>query len=281
MDKKELLIQAWKEVFDVDEVAEDADFFEEGGDSIKAVQLSSWLMERGVKLDLAQIFNKPVLSQMAEILEDTKPVQIPKELMTKEGLEKKFQEYMAGQASLEGQKPQSAPEQPGETQWMGYTQAMPQPVGSMPVQTGAASEFNMMMSMFQTILAQQQVMLQMLQMTIARTMAPAPLFPAAGFPGAIPQARPVTAAEQPAAKPGADGAKKAQESAEAVLDGALSGLLNKKYSKTEDLFEQGLTSLDTVKLVTMCGENGYTLTMQDIYMHSTFEELVACMKPGK
>ena len=59
MDKKELLIQAWKEVFDVDEVAEDADFFEEGGDSIKAVQLSSWLMVRGVKLDLAQIFNKP------------------------------------------------------------------------------------------------------------------------------------------------------------------------------------------------------------------------------
>jgi len=192
MDKKELLIQAWKEVFDVDEVAEDADFFEEGGDSIKAVQLSSWLMERGVKLDLAQIFNKPVLSQMAEILEDTKPVQIPKELMTKEGLEKKFQEYMAGQASLEGQKPQSAPEQSGETRWMGYPQAMPQPVGFMPVQTGAASEFNMMMSMFQTILAQQQVMLQMLQMTIARTMVPAPLFPAAGFPGAIPQAQPVT-----------------------------------------------------------------------------------------
>ena len=37
----EELRQAWKEVFGVEEVADDADFFAEGGDSIKAVQLSS------------------------------------------------------------------------------------------------------------------------------------------------------------------------------------------------------------------------------------------------
>ena len=39
--KKELLKQAWKDVFGVDEVADDADFFVEGGDSVRAIQLSS------------------------------------------------------------------------------------------------------------------------------------------------------------------------------------------------------------------------------------------------
>ena len=77
----ELLKQAWKEVFEVDEVADDADFFEEGGDSIKAVQLASWLMQKGVKLDLGKIFYTPVLSQMAETLEETDPVYVPDELM--------------------------------------------------------------------------------------------------------------------------------------------------------------------------------------------------------
>ena len=55
-EKKELLKQAWKEVFDVNEVADDADFFDEGGDSIKAVELSSWLIQKGIKPDLGKIF---------------------------------------------------------------------------------------------------------------------------------------------------------------------------------------------------------------------------------
>jgi aryl carrier-like protein len=71
------------------------------------------------------------------------------------------------------------------------------------------------------------------------------------------------------------------KSAEAVLEQVLSALLKNGFSKTEDLFEQGLTSLDTVKIVTRCGEHGYSVKMQDIYMHSTFDELVKCMTPGK
>ena len=74
---------------------------------------------------------------------------------------------------------------------------------------------------------------------------------------------------------------KPEHTAEEVLDHVLSGIFKKEYSKTEDLFEQGLTSLDTVKMVTRCGEHGYALSMQDIYMHSTFEELIKCMTPGK
>ncbi len=55
-EMKELLREAWKEVFETEEVSDDADFFEEGGDSIKAVQLSSWLVQKGVKLDLERFF---------------------------------------------------------------------------------------------------------------------------------------------------------------------------------------------------------------------------------
>ena len=92
--------------------------------------------------------------------------------------------------------------------------------------------------------------------------------------------------DKPIDKPNVIGIKpvkvtKPEYSAEEVLDHVLSGIFKDGYSKTEDLFEQGLTSLDTVKMVTRCGEHGYSLSMQDIYMKSTFEELAACMKPGE
>ena len=92
--------------------------------------------------------------------------------------------------------------------------------------------------------------------------------------------------DHPIEKPNVIGIQKAkvikpEKSAEEVLEHVLSGLLPNGYSKEKDLFEQGLTSLDTVKMVTRCGEHGYRLSMQDIYMHSTFEGLIACMKPGE
>lgn len=49
------------------------------GDSIKAIQLISWLMQKGVKLDMLKIFTAPVLGEMAESLEETKPMFVPKE----------------------------------------------------------------------------------------------------------------------------------------------------------------------------------------------------------
>ena len=172
--------------------------------------------------------------------------------------------------------------------------------------SGRDAEFNMMMSMFQTILSQQQVMLQMLQLSISR-MAAFPVVPPMSPPtGQVPSAwnlanrlSPTAMAQfqqemakysshkvdKPIDKPNVMGIRPAQvtkptHSAEEVLDHVLSGLLPKGYSKTEDLFAQGLTSLDTVKMVTRCGEHGYALSMQDIYMNSTFVELVKRMKPG-
>ncbi len=50
------------------------------------------------------------------------------------------------------------------------------------------------------------------------------------------------------------------------------------FNKDEDFFAQGLTSFDTVKMVTRCAEDGYQLDLKDIYMHSTFDELIPCLK---
>ena len=422
-EKKELLMQAWKEIFEVEQVSEDADFFEDGGDSIKAVQLSSWLLQKGIKLDLGKIFYTPVLSQMAETLEETDPVYVPEEMVTKELIGSKIDGIMKNMDSgkvpdkaqneqicdpqsmpqktadqLNGQicDPQSMPQKTAD-QLNGQIcdpQSMPQKAAdqlngqncdpqsmaqkaadqlngqncdpqSMPRKaadqlngqncdpqsmaqkaadqlngqicdpygmpadnrlTQAAilpnnQEYGTMISMFQTILQQQQVMLQMMQVMLTRMTPvvqnpfPAPFQGNARRPfpmkasksfsegkrinhkGQIPeaakealrrqmekyQAHPV---DKPIDKPNVIGIKpakvtKPEYSAEEVLDHVLSGIFKDGYSKTEDLFEQGLTSLDTVKMVTRCGEHGYALSMQDIYMKSTFEELVACMKPGE
>ena len=393
------LRQAWKEVFEVEEVADDADFFAEGGDSIKAVQLSSWLQQKGIKLDLGKIFYMPVFSDMAETLEETEPMYVPDELMTKELINEKLSDIMqnggeaqgaseaaqpdaqvcdprdmpAAKPQADGQvcdpkampqadaqvcdprdMPAAKPQADGQVcdpkqmpQANGQIcdpKAMPQandqvcdpkamPAGQvcdpnpMPARN---SDYDMMLSMFQTMLAQQQVMLQMMQVMLTqriqtpqfqspmqgggapfrapfRPKAPvaAPRFPAQAASAAggsqnmdnVPpevraklaqqmqryQSHPV---DKPIEKPNVIGLKpakvtKAEHSAEEVLDHVLSGLLGDTYSRTEDFFEQGLTSLDVVKMVTRCGEHGYAVSMKDVYMHSTFDELLTQMKPGE
>ena len=406
-EKKELLKQAWKEIFEVEEVTDDADFFEDGGDSIKAVQLSSWLLQKGIKLDLGKVFYTPVLSQMAENLEETEPVFVPEEMVTKELIGSKLGDIMknldSGKAADEKQNeqicdpqampqkgagqlneqicdPQAMPQkgagQPNEqicdpqampmpqkgagqlNDQICDPQAMPQkgagqlneqicdpkampqkgagqlndqicdpqamPAQNMPVgypYPAYDQDFGMMTAMFQTILQQQQVMLQMMQVMLTRTARPFPAYFPAPFQRKAPNPFPMKAAkpfsaqkpaamlnqipdaakqelqkqmaqyqshpvDKPIEKPNVIGIKpakvtKPEYSAEEVLDHVLSGIFKNGYSKTEDLFEQGLTSLDTVKMVTRCGEHGYSLSMQDIYMKSTFEELVSCMKAGE
>ena len=104
------LRQAWKEVFEVEEVADDADFFAEGGDSIKAVQLSSWLQQKGIKLDLGKIFYMPVFSDMAETLEETEPMYVPDELMTKELINEKLSDIMQNGGEAQGASEAAQPD---------------------------------------------------------------------------------------------------------------------------------------------------------------------------
>jgi hypothetical protein len=69
-------------------------------------------------------------------------------------------------------------------------------------------------------------------------------------------------------------------SAEQALMTVMQGLLA-NFDRSRDFFEQGLTSLDVVKMVTRCGENGYAIQMKDIYMHSKFDDLIKFMQPGE
>ena len=401
-EKITLLKQAWKEVFGVDEVADDADFFEEGGDSIMAVQLSSWLVQKGVKLDLGKIFYTPVLSDMAETLEETDAMFVPEELLTKDIMQKKLDEVMQEPSSPQGDDDQqicdpetmeqegTAPDQqicdPETMQPAGticdpetmqpsaaafdqqlcdpetmkpsgaafdqqlcdpetmkpsgaaFDQQLCDPEmmkpsgaalnqqicdpeagrGLPPQAYGNMTSQKMMGAMLKLMIAQQQTVLQMMEIMADMIAPPAgqrvrpPM--KRNMPGAF--FRPPVGAgknkpfmqqlpdekkekmkkamapyisrkvDQPIEQPTVIGIAKAKvnkpvRSAEEVLEHVLSGLLKKGFNKTDDLFEQGLTSLDTVKIVTRCGEHGYGVKMQDIYMHSTFDELVKCMTPGE
>lgn len=80
--KKERFIEAWKKVFDVEEVKDDDNFFEAGGDSLKGVQLLGCLAEKGLKLDMLKIYTQPTVEEMVEVLEEMDPVEIPSEVFT-------------------------------------------------------------------------------------------------------------------------------------------------------------------------------------------------------
>lgn len=72
---------------------------------------------------------------------------------------------------------------------------------------------------------------------------------------------------------------KATRSREDALTIVLNGILP-GFKKEGDLFEQGLTSFNTMQMVTRCGEQGYSITMVDIYRNPTFKGIVECMKEG-
>ena len=359
-EKKELLKQAWKEVFDVNEVADDADFFDEGGDSIKAVELSSWLIQKGIKLDLGKIFYTSVLADMAESLEETQPMYVPEKLMTKELFKEKYDAVMSGKPvpedhpeeedqqicdpnltgpGVEAQNPPiAAPNMATAGGLDGEDQQICDPnltgtgvdaqnppfrIPNMPAVGGPDAEDqqicdpnltgtapvagqNLVVKMLKLMITQQQTVLQMMELMADIFAGPAPMrapaLPVGNFmPNALMQTVPadkqaalkkvmsqfyVKKADAPIEKPNVIKIEKAKvakptKSAEEVLEYVLKGLLKNGLDKSVDLFEQGLTSLDAVKLVTRCGEHGYAVKMQDIFMHSKFEELVKCMVPGK
>ncbi len=401
-EMKNLLIQAWKDVFEVEEVPDDADFFEEGGDSIKAVQLSSWLVQKGIKLDLGKIFYTPLLSEMADALEESDPMYVPDQLLTKDLLKEKYTQIMNGETPGAGNTasagaadtaagqicdpadnpvpegpicdPEKAPEtdepicdpalspamggpicdpaapltmdgpvcdpaapfmmngpicdpalnpmlnhqtvHPSGRQLTGaFAGKRPFSQGSMafhhqqavsPAGNAADPSTTMqIMHILQLMLSQQQSLMEMMQLVLKMNMPAAsarPLFNPAGMgkPPFMPPLSDEKMAElqktvasyqsrklsSPVEKPNVIGLKKAKvekprKSAQEVLEYVLSTVLKDPLDKSKDLFEQGLTSLDTVKIVTRCGEYGYTIKMQDIYMHSEFYELVKCMVPGE
>ncbi len=66
--EEKLLAEAYQSVLGVKAVGMEDDFFSRGGDSIKAIQIVSYLYRRNYKLMVKDIFNYPVLGDLAPLL---------------------------------------------------------------------------------------------------------------------------------------------------------------------------------------------------------------------
>ena len=378
-DMKELLVQAWKEVFQLDEVTDEADFFDDGGDSIKAVQLSAWLIQKGVKLDLVDVFTFPKLEELSDKLTETEPMYIPEALLTKEiaaqemmgafggsnpmmpptGGENGQQVCtpgvgdqqvctpmggqqictpMGGQQICQGpictpmggqqictpmggqqicQGPICIPmggqqictpmggqqicQGPICTPMGGQQICTPMggqqicqgpicsPMGGQQICTPIGGQQICQGPAYTPPVMYQPVMYQpvMYQPVMYQPVCTPPMMGQPMGMGMPPQlekymSKPV---DKPIEDPNVIKINKAKVSkpavsAEEALTIVLNGLMP-KWNKEDDLFEQGLTSLDTVKIVTRCGENGYSIEMKDIYKTPRFDDLVKVMKPGE
>ena len=141
-EKKELFVQAWKSVFGVETVNDDDNFFEVGGDSIKGVQLVGWLIQKGLKLDMLKIYTAPTVAELVEELEETQPMAVPAELLTKDNMDRFMKDPAVQQAMANmGMIPPAQgnpPPQAGYAPQMGYAppvQLCTPPVGyAMPPQ---------------------------------------------------------------------------------------------------------------------------------------------------
>jgi amino acid adenylation domain-containing protein/non-ribosomal peptide synthase protein (TIGR01720 family) len=60
-----LLVQAFERLLGTANTGIDGNFFELGGDSIKAIQIASWLYRNGYKLEVKDIFHYPVIESLA------------------------------------------------------------------------------------------------------------------------------------------------------------------------------------------------------------------------
>jgi amino acid adenylation domain-containing protein/non-ribosomal peptide synthase protein (TIGR01720 family) len=67
-EKEQALAVIWQQVLGVTQVSSSDDFFDCGGDSIRAIQITSRLYTVGYKLEVQDIFDTPVLAQLAERL---------------------------------------------------------------------------------------------------------------------------------------------------------------------------------------------------------------------
>ncbi|WP_440115895.1 amino acid adenylation domain-containing protein [Paenibacillus sp. QZ-Y1] len=77
-----ILVSVWKDVLDREEISVHDHFFELGGDSIKAIQVSARLLNDELKLEVGQLFRHPTIRQVAPYI---KPLHITAEQGTVEG----------------------------------------------------------------------------------------------------------------------------------------------------------------------------------------------------
>ena len=268
-EKKEVFVQAWKNVLNVDSVNDDDNFFEVGGDSIKGVQLVGWLIQKGLKLDMLKIYTAPTVSELVESLEETKPMAVPSEMLTKENFGRFMQDPVVQQAMTNAGGMPLAPQMP--------QQLCVPPMFYMPQQMCTPQMVYMPPMAY---IPQQMCTPQMPQQLCTPPMvygapipyaAPVPM-PYMGFPTNAPIQNPNVIQIN---EPKLGQVTKAPEDA---LNIVLSGILPGGYNKDVNLFHQGLNSFGVMQLITRCAEYGYRLKIEDVIKNPTFSGIVSNMK---
>lgn len=333
---KELLKEAWKEVFQTKTANDDDNFFEIAGDSIKAVQLASWLAQKGVKLDLKNIFTAQTLGKIAETLTETEPMYVPEKLLTKEIAREEFRQIgqqnspqtaamqnAANQQQCDPAKGSAIPNAANQqlcdpakgssmqnaanqqqcdptkgtfTQSPVYPQMFP--YAQMPMMPGFGYVlvpvmmpvlYPMMMTQMPVMAQDQSFIPQMTASFPGQNMIPGMNFANSAFQRQMLTPEQAQKLDKYVAKPIGKPVEKpniikinepkiakAEKSAEEVLSYVLNELLP-GFDKEKNLFEQGFTSLDVMKLITRCGEYGYKLKMESVFLNPTFKGIKEAM----
>ncbi len=68
-EKEEILVKVWQEVLKAEKIGIKDNFFNLGGDSIKAIQVLARLNGYGYKLEMKELFKNPVLEELSELLQ--------------------------------------------------------------------------------------------------------------------------------------------------------------------------------------------------------------------
>ena len=69
-EKQTILAQVWEDVLGIDNISIDENFFELGGDSIKAIQISSKLLKHGISLELKHLFQSPSIKELSKAIKE-------------------------------------------------------------------------------------------------------------------------------------------------------------------------------------------------------------------
>jgi len=69
---EKLLAETWQEVLEIDSVGIDDNFFEIGGDSIKAIQITTRLRKHQLKLDITDLFTHPFIRELSQCVTQTR-----------------------------------------------------------------------------------------------------------------------------------------------------------------------------------------------------------------
>jgi amino acid adenylation domain-containing protein/non-ribosomal peptide synthase protein (TIGR01720 family) len=81
---EERLVQVWQQVLGDNKIGTTDNFFEMGGDSIKAIQIAAGLQQEGLKVEIRDIFSYPTIGQLAGIVKE-ETVTAPQEIIRESG----------------------------------------------------------------------------------------------------------------------------------------------------------------------------------------------------